>query len=716
MSTQQESESATTLSTSFARGARLVALGFLTIFLELVFIRYLAGTIWNLGYFPNLVLMAVFIGMGLGFALNRLVPDEMAHRLFQVAPFVILLLIGFVYVGRPATPGFTQWAADVGGDLYFTSTPNTAPAAGTYAAFLAWFLVTVAINALISQRTAKMFRTFPPLTAYTLDISGSCCGILLFMLISALHIGAEVWMLLLIPPFLIGLDRASPAAALAVVVPLSLSAVVVHVQDGELAYDRKYAGPKEVYWSPYQKIEYVDPSFTDKTIFVNGVSHQAMFTVDQLSHKPYRAVYDDRAKRTGLGPYRKVMVIGAGSGNDVEMALMHDVGWIDAVEIDPVIQDLGVRHHPAKPYQDSRVHVSIDDGRAFMRRTTPGYDLIVFALTDSLVKVSAVAQLRLENYIYTADSIREAWNLLDEHGDITFYNYYRRPWIVEKLYKMIIEATGRMPRVVWQEDDFVVLVVEKDGAAASLEATAKVVTGDVDPAIDDWPFFYLKNRSIPDLYVIAMSVIAIFILSMLLVMQRVTRVSNVEARARPEELRALRLTFILMGIAFSLLETKSIIQFSLLFGTTWLNTSLVILAVLVSVLAANWTVQLLEARLKLSLVFVLLMVSTAIPFVFPLGRLLGLESAPSRFIAAAVLTFAPVFFANLLFSLAFKPRKEAADLFGWNLFGATLGVVVEYFSMLLGYNALAVFVLIAYALAFVLLLYVGRSPLAGSQT
>ena len=43
---------------------KLFLLGFLGLYLELGLIRYLAGSVWNLGYFPNLVLIAAFMGMG----------------------------------------------------------------------------------------------------------------------------------------------------------------------------------------------------------------------------------------------------------------------------------------------------------------------------------------------------------------------------------------------------------------------------------------------------------------------------------------------------------------------------------------------------------------------------------------------------------------------------------------------------------------------------
>jgi hypothetical protein len=98
--------------------------------------------------------------------------------------------------------------------------------------------------------------------------------------------------------------------------------------------------------------------------------------------------------------------------------------------------------------------------------------------------------------------------------------------------------------------------------------------------------------------------------------------------------------------------------------------------------------------------FVLLLGSCALPLAYPLSNLLGVESLTLRFAAAALLTFSPIFFANLVFSLIFRDQPVAEHLFGWNLLGATLGGVVEYTSMWLGYDALAALVMAFYALVF----------------
>jgi hypothetical protein len=75
-------------------------------------------------------------------------------------------------------------------------------------------------------------------------------------------------------------------------------------------------------------------------------------------------------------PYRfvstpgDVLVVGAGTGNDVAAALRHDAQHVDAVEIDPTILGLGRQFHPEHPYDSSRVSQHVDDARAAQARMT----------------------------------------------------------------------------------------------------------------------------------------------------------------------------------------------------------------------------------------------------------------------------------------------------------------------------------------------------------
>ena len=684
-------------------GARLFTLGFLTLFLELTLIRYLAGNIWNLGYFPNLVLIAVFVGMGLGFTFHQHV-GRASPILLQASTFLLLGLVLFIHLARPTVPGFGQWHGDTGGELYFTATPATA-VEQSLVPFVVCVLSIVAIFASISQYTAKLFRQFPPLTAYTLDIAGSCAGILCFMLASWLTIPAPVWFAVFAATLLVPLAGNGWARFVPLLPGLAL-VLLAHAQDQRLLANADHQGPFESYWSPYQKVEYTNAPGDPHRIWVNGVNHQHMQDPATLRESFYQRIYDDRAKDTESPPYRTVLILGAGSGSDVTAALLNGADHVDAVEIDPVIAWLGRRHNPQGAYQDPKVNLVIDDGRAFMGRTERSYDLVVFALTDSLVKVSSMAQLRLENYLFTQESVQRAYALLADGGDLVFYNYYRQPWLRTKIEELVRTTAGAPPREVFRRGDFAVLAARKGPAPLALPAAASIAIPN-----DDWPFLYLKQRGIPRTYAFAMAGMFALVTGLIAILHLSTRK---DAKYGGPGSLALKLAFALMGMAFLLLETKSIIQFSLLFGTTWVNNSMVFLAVLVLVLAANWVARLVEDPRWLWWISALLIGSTLVGFLVPLNGLLRIQSGFGRFLIASALTFSPIFFANLIFSITFRDQEVAEHIFGWNLIGTTLGGIAEYSSMIFGYAFLGV--LVAFCYTGVVLLLVASGVLRGHAT
>ena len=143
-------------------------------------------------------------------------------------------------------------------------------------------------------------------------------------------------------------------------------------------------------------------------------------------------------------PLDDVLVVGAGNGNDVALALAHGAKHVDAVEIDPVIQAAGRDLHPARPYQDPRVTAHIDDGRAFLERTDTRYDLILFALPDSLTLVSGQGSLRLESYLFTLEAMQSVRDHLKPGGAFAMYNYYT-PFVFERYANTMRLAFGHEP-------------------------------------------------------------------------------------------------------------------------------------------------------------------------------------------------------------------------------------------------------------------------------
>src|SRR5262249_14423764 len=153
-------------------------------------------------------------------------------------------------------------------------------------------------------------------------------------------------------------------------------------------------------------------------------------------------------RHSGGPPFQDVLIIGAGTGNDIAHALHFGVGRIDAVEIDPVIQDIGIGHHPDRPYQDKRVVRHLDDGRHFLRTTNRKYDLVVYARVDSVILHSSYANIRLESFLFTEQAFVDLRRVLKPDGVFVTYSFFRQGWIVERIAAMAKQVFGCDPVVL----------------------------------------------------------------------------------------------------------------------------------------------------------------------------------------------------------------------------------------------------------------------------
>src|SRR4029079_8455554 len=162
-------------------------------------------------------------------------------------------------------------------------------------------------------------------------------------------------------------------------------------------------------WSPYYRITLFQDG-ADTVVEVNNIFHQSMAPVEKKEYFyqwPY-TVFGDT--------FDDVLILGAGTGTDVAAALRHGARHVDAVEIDPVILRLGAADHPDHPYSDPRVTAICDDARHFLRTTNKKYDLVVFALIDSLTRQSSFSSVRLESYMFTEESFQAVRQHLTARG------------------------------------------------------------------------------------------------------------------------------------------------------------------------------------------------------------------------------------------------------------------------------------------------------------
>jgi hypothetical protein len=652
------------------RAHLLVLASALMLFVELALIRWTGANILHLSYFSNFVLLGSFLGVGLGFLRARRPRDRSL-----LWPVVLVLLVGFVL----AFP--VRIAQDSEQILYFKSvTPSGLPAGVTLPVI---FLAVAAVMAGLGESVGRLFGRFAALQAYRLDLIGSLIGIGAFTALSFLRAPSVAWGAIAAAGF-VALHRSRLGAQWwrpqrAMWVPLAALAGLVVLLAGESLQSNTT-------WSPYYKVVTKDrPQYVD--IFVNGIPHQSILNVNTFNVgnriAPYQRVPDN--------PLRHVLVVGAGNGTDVAVALKEGAKQVDAVEIDPRIAQIGEQRHPNHPYQDPRVTVHVDDGRAFLQRTRTAYDLIVFALPDSQTLVSGNSSLRLESYLFTREAIATARKHLSPVGVFTMYNTYRTRWLVDRYGRTLQEAFGHAPCIdtVGGTGHRSALVVAQQQSEQKCAATWTTATSpQPEVATDDHPFPYLLRRGIPAFYLVVL-------LGVLLVAFAAVRVVGGPLR----QMKSYGDLFF-MGAAFLLLETKNVAGFALLFGTTWLVNALVFAGVLVAVLAAVEV----SRRVRLPrppVLYALLALTLLIGYAVPAESLLGLEWW-LRLATAIALAFAPIFVANLIFSQRLAATSESTSAFGANLLGALLGGTLEYLSLITGYRALLILAGLLYLIAFAL--------------
>ena len=662
-----------------SQAARIFLASFLVLFLEIALIRWMPAYIRLLAYFSNFILLASFLGIGLGCLLA-----SSRRQLFPFFPLIQAVVIAMVYFVR------LEVAVSTTGSLYFSSgTDEPVVAVESTLLLPLIFVIVAALFTGLAQRMGKEMGTLPPLRGYTLNLLGSLAGVGLFALISWLQLSPTWW-------FAIGFAAALPLLltpdpehsapkgfALATNIILLVAALFgVHLLAGGTL------------WSPYYKITFGREG-RDTVIEVNNIFHQSMAPVAQKEYFyqwPYMAFGDT---------FQNVLVLGAGSGTDVAAALKHGAIHVDAVEIDPVIVQLGREYHPDRPYSDPRVSVIIDDARHFLRTTTKKYDLVVFALIDSLTLQSSFSGVRLESYMFTEQAFRAVRDRLAANGLLVVYNYFREKWLVDRLANISAAAFGQEPRVhvhearaylgvllagprlaVLANDPWIPARITAYGQSHA-PSPARIHARDttIEPTSDDWPFLYLRDRHIPQHYLSALAlVLAVSTVAVFLVLRG--------------QAGRWSWDFFLLGAGFMLLETRSITQLALLWGSTWVVASLAIASVLTMALIANYVVSRVEF-VSLWLVGGILLALLALNFFIPVGSI-SFQSRIAESLFYAGLMFSPILCAGLLFGSAVRRSTALARDYGTNLLGAMFGGVSEYLALVTGFGTLLVVIALCY--------------------
>ena len=679
----------------------------LMLYLELVLIRWIGTEIRIFAYLGNLILVVCFFGVGLGCSLS-----ERPVSLWRMGLNVFLLTF---LVANPLhwerlnlkvvtylLGGFEDyniWQVGPQTQLVYVL------AGLSVLVGLTWLTFYIFVPA--GQLLGACFQKHPrTIRAYSANIAGSLVGVWVFQAICFASWSSPWWFaaaaVLVATLVCVRARQEWPVVAL-----IGCAAFVVW-----LGRDPSW----RTVWSPYQKLAVRPHMVTEGTnsvlqgyeLTVNDASFQLLLNLSEPFLRQHPELFDLRdAQRSYYNlPFafkpniRRMLIVGAGTGNNAAAALRHGVEHIDCVEIDPQIYALGKELHPEHPYDSPRVHMVVNDARAFLKQTTNQYDAIWFALLDSHTLGSSLSNLRLDHYVYTRESFQEAKRLLAGDGILIMNFDAPRLWVADRLFGMLRDLFGRDPlafaeghstkygvgsgaTMICAEHPVTMESVSNPGLRASLTASLLKLKGDVRPTTDDWPYLYVEKARLPKLHLVT----SLTIIGAVSVAQR----RLVGSKHRMDW------HFFALGAAFLLLEVQTVSRATLLFGMTWIVNAIVISAVLVMILLSN-LVAWRWSRLPQRVIVTGLAITVALLALVPLDWFNTLTGVTKLIAASAFLT-APVFFAGLIFIQSFAVCTDKARALGSNLIGALVGGLLESLSFVTGIRALVILVGLFYWIA-----------------
>jgi SAM-dependent methyltransferase len=670
------------------RGAtiELALTSFVVLFQELTLIRWMSSEVRVLAYFPNIVLISAFLGLGIGTMragrkpMMWLWPVSLATLVAAVA-----IMHRIAFTSRTAT----EWLWLLYYDLTNPPVINDVRPP-IIIAFVLTPIAFMTLGQIVGERLQDFADEGRSLWGYVADLAGSLLGVIAFAVASFFRTFPVTWfsIFLVVGAFLC-LKR---GVRLATVYALIAIAILASIRLTE----------HTTVYSPYYALRARHTRIgSGVEILANGSLHQYAAPLKTGDAAPNE--FDRSLQQSYPLPYRflrhpprHVLVLGAGSGNDVAVALDRGAERVDAVEIDPVIIEMGRSIHPDRPYLSPKVRVINTDARAYLRNTNEKYDLIIFGTLDSMTRVSALSNVRLDNFVYTVDCMRSARERLTPDGGVALYFMVGAGAIHDKLFAMLTDAFGEPPFVARGFNHLfseIFLVgpawrYMQTPQQLALAEAARTASAAVDVPTDDWPYLYLESRSISSFY---------WSVSLLFLVIAALMIAWLAPEMRRTASRHFDAEMFLFGVAFLLLETKLVTQMSLAWGATWITSAVVFASVLVMILIGTIAMQLRPISYRAAMAG--LVISLLVTFMLPTHILLA-QNVAARLVLSALFAGSPILFASICFALRFRTRTNANLAFGWNLAGAVAGGLLELLAMAIGLRALSLVALAAYLFAF----------------
>ncbi|HTC34177.1 MAG TPA: hypothetical protein VK724_12440 [Bryobacteraceae bacterium] len=714
---------------------RLMIVSVLGLFLELLMIRWISSELTIFAYFKNFVLIACFLGFGLGAHLARQ-PVNLLSLFAPMGYFVLLIKLPWGQLRLLIQQLTSLLGSTTEVDVW--GVPNLAWNQDTFTGLACTLALVIPLFSLLSlifipigQITARMLeRSADGIKGYSINILGSLLGVLLYTGLCMFYQPPSIWFLVagVLMLVAIGVSRRLRWAAVITTVfciaMVSLPTSNRSIRD-VLASDMG-TGETHTEWSPYQKLNWAATTYKGETVAYQLMTNDSWYQyVVDLSDNFVRA---RQGLFQGVPPewnaynmpyhfYRNppsVLVLGSGMGNDVAAALRNGAGSVTAVEIDPLILKLGKQLHFEKPYSDARVKIVNDDARSYMQNSHDHFDLMMFSLLDSHTTSSHYSNIRIDNYVYTREALTAAKKLLKPDGIMVVKFQVGKAFIAGRLKSTLTEVFGAVPLQFGVDQSFnvspgtffvagdaarIAAAIEEPGLKKQIETHHDIREAEAQITTDDWPFFYQRAPGLPSSVVLIALVLGIVCWHL---MKR-TAIPVTEI-AWP---------FFFLGAGFMLMESQIVSRMALLFGTTWIVNSITISGLLLLIVVAN-ILERAGLGIPTPIAYGGLFAAILVAYSVPVSALF-FESHELKIAAAIAVLCSPVFFASIIFIRTFAAARFSGSALGSNLLGSLVGGLLESLSLWMGLRSLLLLAMVLYALAYLAQRRVHAAALAPAQ-
>jgi len=243
-----------------------------------------------------------------------------------------------------------------------------------------------------------------------------------------------------------------------VAIALALVALVAynnlnHVIEPSHAKNQTLENEIFIKWNSFSRIALVHRAGEHReSIVIDADAATDIFTYD-LNHlnayERHDVLEQGPALPYAVRPGAKTLIIGPGGGWDVGRALASGSRDITAVEINPIIARTVMQERFQSLshglYLRSDVHVYVEDGRSFVRRSTDRYQVIQATLVDTWASTAAGAFALSENNLYTVDAFRDYLSHLTDDGLVAFTRWgFNPPRESLRLVSLAIEALRQL--------------------------------------------------------------------------------------------------------------------------------------------------------------------------------------------------------------------------------------------------------------------------------